>query len=189
MRKKLMSGVLVAFAAGCSGILPHESSLDTASFQTYDQVMASFDSIDLGKTRRDDLGKIGLDTRTTPNIQLLSYSDIVDHFFPSETMKLEQVPATARQCMEAQDRCSGYVIRLRHSSKLRNGSVVADLLGTERDTVSHGWSAKIVLLLQDNIVVYKEISGSPYTEEHQNKSQPLGPLQDLGTTLGGAATP
>ena len=189
MHRQILGVVLLAFAAGCGGILPHESSVDTTKFLTYEQVMASYNGIDLGKTHRNDLTKLGLDTRTTPNIELLSYSDIVDHFMPSETMKLEQVPANARRCMEAQDHCAGYVIQLQHSSKQRNGGVVSDILGTERDTVSNGWSAKIVLLLQDDVVVYKEISGRPYIEEHHNSSQPLGPLQDLGKNLGSAATP
>ena len=189
MLKRVLGGVLLFAAAGCGGVLPHESSVDTGKFETYDQVMASYNGIDLGKTRRHDLGRLGFDTQTTPNIQVLSYTDIVNHFLPSETMRLEQAPANARRCLETPERCSGYVYELAHSQKQRNGGVVSDLLGIERDTVSNGWSVKIVLLLQDGVVVYKEISGRPFIEERQNKSQPLGPFQDLSTGLGAAARP
>jgi len=188
MRKRVVGVALSLLAAGCGGVLPHESNIDTSRFQTYEQVMASYNGINLGKTRRGDLVKLGLDTMTTPNIEVLSYTDIVNHFLPSETMKLEQAPPNARRCMQAQDRCSGYIIQLQHSSKQRNGGVVTDVLGFERDTVSSGWTAKIVLLLEDDVVVYKELSGRPNIQERQNESEPLGPLQDLGKTISGAAT-
>jgi hypothetical protein len=186
MRTQIVCGVLGVVLAGCGGVLPHETSIDTGTFQTYEQVMTSYDGIHPGQTRADELPKLGFDTRTTPNIEVLSYTDIVNHFLPSETMSLSQAPPGARRCMEAQDHCSGYVLQFQHSQKRRSGGVVPDLLGIQRDTVSNGWSAKVVLLLQDNTVVYKELSGRPNMQEHNQRSQPLGPLQDLSKGLTGS---
>ncbi|HUO97621.1 MAG TPA: hypothetical protein VMU01_03090 [Rhizomicrobium sp.] len=187
MLNKIACATMAAMLAGCaSAVLPHESSNDTAKFATYEQVMASYNGIALGKTGLNDLPALGFDTRTTPNVEVLSYTEIVDHFLPSETMRLEQAPVAARRCLETQDRCSAYIIHLQHSQKQRNGGVVPDLLGVERDTVTNGWSAKIVLVLQDNVVVYKEMSGIPNSEEHHDTTQPLGPLQDLSKSIPGA---
>lgn len=186
--RKVIVGVAVSIVlAGCGGVLPHESSKDTAKFQTYDELMSAYAGVVPGKTRLTELPALGLDMHTIPNIEVLSYTDIVNHFLPSESMKLEQAPPAARRCMEAQERCSAYIIHLQNSQTSRNGGVVPDLLGIERDTVKSGWSAKIVLVLLDNVVVYKEISGLPNIEEHNDTSQPLGPLQDLGQDIVGAA--
>jgi len=186
MHKQIIGGVLALVLAGCGGVLPHESDADSTKFLTYDQVAASYAGIQPGKTRLNELPGLGFDTRTTPNIEVLSYTDIVNHFLPSERMTLEQAPPGARRCLEAQERCSGYVLQFQHSQRRRNGGAVPDLLGIERDTVRNGWTAKILLLLKDDTVVYKEISGSPNIEDNQNKTQPLGPLQDLGQGISGA---
>ena len=155
MREQIVGGVFLLCLAGCGGILPHETNVDSSKFLTYEQVLDSYSGIQAGKTRLTELPGLGLDTRTTPNI-------------------------------EAQYRCSAYVFHLQHSNKQRSGGVVPDLLGIEQNTVNDGWSAEIILLLQDDVVVYKVISGSPHTQDLRDKTQPLGPFQDLGRFIMGS---
>jgi len=188
MHKQIVGGMLALVLAGCGGVLPHESDADSTKFLTYDQVSSSYAGIQLGKTRLGELPGLGFDTRLTPNIEVLSYSEIVDRFLPSETISEQTAPSPVRRCIEAQYRCSAYVFHLTHSHTQHSGNVVPDLLGTERDTVNSGWSAEVVLLVQDDLVVYKVISGRPYAQDLQNETQPLGPLQDLRQLIVGSPT-
>ena len=186
MREQIVGGLLLLCLAGCGGILPHETNVDSSKFKTYDQVLDSYRGILPGKTRLNELPALGLDTRTTPNIEVLSSTDIVNRFLPADAMTLKQAPPAVRLCIEAQYRCSAYVFHLQHSNRQRSGGVVPDLLGIEQNTVNDGWSAEIILLLQDDIVVYKVISGSPHTQDLRDKTQPLGPFQDLGRFIMGS---
>lgn len=180
MRSRVAGGMLALLLAGCGGVLPHESQVDVTKFETYDQLTMAYNKIELGKTSTTDLSTLGFDPKTTPNIEVLSYTQIVDALLPSDKLRVEDVPTSARPCLQAQNDCSGYLYRLAHSSKRRNGDVVPDLMGIERDTVSSGWSADIMLLVQNDRVIYKMMSSKPRIENRQNKSQPLGPLQDMG---------
>ena len=186
MRERIVGGMLLLLLAGCGGVLPQESNVDSSRFQTYDQVLASYADVQQGKTRLKELPGLGLDTRSTPNIEVLSYTDIVNRFLPGESMTLKQAPPAVQRCIEAHYRCSAYVFRLQQSHQQRSGGVVPDLLGIEQDTVSDGWSAEVVLLLQDDLVVYKVISGHPHIQDRNDKTQPLGPFQDLHKSIVGA---
>jgi hypothetical protein len=189
MRNQIAGAMLALMLAGCGGVLPHESNIDSVKFQTYEQVMAAYAQIDLGKTRLPELSKLGFDPLSTPNIEVLSYTEIVEHFMPADTKTFEHSPQAVQTCIAAQDHCSAYVYHLQHSDKHRNGGVVPDLLGVERDTIDKGWSAEVVLLVQDGCVVYKVISGRPHIENLDDSVQPLGPLQDLGTAISGPVSP
>ena len=189
MRTSFFGGVLLLVLAGCAGILPRESTVSPSQFQTYEQMSASYSGIQLGITRLNELPALGFGTQTTPNIEVLSYSQIINRFLPAEGMTLQQAPAPVRACIKAQFRCSAYVFRFQHSTRKRTGGVVPDILGIERNTVSSGWSAEVVLLLEDDVVVYKMISARPFIQERTDKSKPLGPLQDLDGNISGTPSP
>jgi hypothetical protein len=187
MQKTIVGGVLLLVVAGCSGsVLPQESSIGAPKFTTFEQVMTSYDDIKLGQTRRPDLTALGLDTQTTPNIEVLSYNQILDLFLPNETLSLKQAPVGVQRCLRDQDHCSAYIYRLDHSHARQTGGVVPELLGTEHNTYTSGWKVEIVLLLQGDVVVYKVMSGQPNMQDNNDKSQPLGPLQDLGQSIVGS---
>ena len=175
--------LMALLVAGCGGVLPHESNVDATQFQNHDELMTAYGQIVPGKTRLADLTALGFGPLSTPNTEVLSYTQIVDRFMPSEAMTLQQVPPAVRGCIEAAAHCSAYLYRLSHTSKQRHGGVVPDLLGVERDTVNTGWSVEVVLLLKDDEVVYKLMSGQPNIESREDSSRPLGPLQDLGRSL------
>lgn len=185
MRNQAFCLMVVLVLAGCSGVLPHETTADSVKFQTYEDLMTAYAKIDVGKTKLADLTGLGFDPKTTPNIEILSYVEIIDRFMPTEAMTVQRLPKGVRSCIEAQDHCSAYVMHLKHSKVRHNGGVVPDLLEIERDTSSVGWSAEVVLLLRDDQVAYKMISSQPYLADQREQSQPLGPLQDLGKTLSG----
>ena len=176
---------------GCGGLglLPHESKVSAnQNFQTYDQVTAAFATIVPGETRVSDLSKLGFDTATTPNVEVLSYLGVIERFMPRNSLSFDHLAQPVQACIEAQERCSAFVFHPDHIESHRFGSFVLDLLGFERSTLNTGWAAEVVVLVQDGHVAYKLMSGRPRIEDTNETFQPLGPLQDLGNTAFHAAS-
>ncbi|MDE2183301.1 MAG: hypothetical protein KGJ78_09795 [Alphaproteobacteria bacterium] len=175
---------------GCGGLglLPHESKVASTNFQTYEQVEAAYTNVVPGSTRMSDLPKLGFDTATTPNVEILSYLGVIERFMPRNTMSFDHLAPPVQACIEAQDRCSAFVFHPEHVESRRMGSIFLDLFGFERETLDTGWSAEVVLLMQDGHVAYKLMSGRPRIEDRHDTVQPLGPLQDFGNTAFRAAS-
>jgi hypothetical protein len=178
-----VSFLLSLVGCGGLGLLPHESQVASTNFQSYDQVEAAYNGIVPGQTQLADLPKLGFDTAATPNVEILSYLGVIERFMPSNSVSFDRLAPPVQACIEAQDHCSAYVFRPAHIESHRTGNFLLDLLGFERVTLDTGWSAEVVLLMQDGHVAYKLMSGRPRIEDTRDTVQPLGPLQDIGNTV------
>lgn len=183
--KLFISATFMLSLVGCGGLglLPHETKQASTAFQTYEQVQAAYTDIVPGQTRLTDLPKLGFDTATTPNVEVLSYLGVIERFMPRSTMSFDHLAPPVQSCIESQDRCSAFVFHPQHVESRRIGNIFLDLLGFERETVDSGWSAEVVLLMQDGHVAYKLMSGRPRIEDTHDSITPLGPLQDIGNTV------
>lgn len=193
MKNGKAGGGLISFAVaicalllmGCGGdrLLPRERANATA-FQTYEQVETAYSTIVPGTTTTADLSKIGFDVKTTPNVEVLTYVGVVDRL-PETSRAPGHFPPQVQACIQAQDRCIAYLFRSERVESRHVGNAFLDLAGFKRETVNSGWSAEVVLLVQDERVVYKLMSGHPRIEDSRTSTQPLGPLQNLGNTVTG----
>jgi hypothetical protein len=182
----LTSGSLLLLSGCGGGLLPQQQAQAGVPFQSYDQVVESFDQIVPGMTRADDLSNLGFDARRG-NADVLSYVGIQERFLPTAGVRWEHLRPAVRACIRAGLYCTGFVFRPGRTTSKRVGNTVADVLGFQRITVSESWSAEIILLVMNGRVVHKVFSGNPRTESLDDKRQPLGPLQDLGVALGRVA--
>ena len=179
----LAAAALALCLAACGGgLLPAQNAQTATRFTSYDQVVDAFDQIAPYRTAEADLPRFGFDARTG-NVDVLSYVDIQRRFLPHAGMPYGELDPAVRTCIHAEADCVGYVFHPEHSGTKRIGDTVADVLGFERITRSEHWSADVVLLVQNGRVVHKVFSGSPRTENVEDKVQPLGPLQDVGAAL------
>lgn len=170
-------------AAGCgSGVLPAQNQRAATDFVSYDQVVNAYEQIVPGRTSTQDLARIGFDARTG-NVDVLSYLGIQERFMPRDSFKFDQLNPAVKACILSETGCTGFAFHPAHSATRRIGNAALDILGFQRVTRSEHWSAEIVLLMQNGIVTYKVFSGSPRTENVEDRVQPLGPLQDLGGAL------
>ena len=183
--KLFVSTVFMLSLVGCGGLglLPHETKVTSNSFQTYEQVQAAYSDVAPGATRLTDLPKLGFDTATTPNVEILSYLGVIERFMPRSSMSYDRLAPQVQACIEAQDHCSAFVFHPQHVESRRTGNFFLDLLGFERQTVDTGWTAEVVLLMQDGRVAYKLMSGRPRIEDTREQISPLGPLQDIGNSV------
>jgi hypothetical protein len=183
---KLLAGaVLVLLLVGCGGLglLPREGKASTETFKTYEQVHSAYTAVTPGVTRLADLRKIGFDAGAYEDAEILSYLGVVEHFVPLDTEAYDRLAPQVRACIETQERCTAYVFHPTHIETRRAGNAVLDFLGFEHRTVRTGWSADVVLLMQDGRVAYKVMNGRPHIDEVHEQISPLGPLQGIGNSL------
>ncbi|HEX3674792.1 MAG TPA: hypothetical protein VHU87_10995 [Rhizomicrobium sp.] len=170
---------------GCGGLglLPYQTDVKNTNFRSYDSVQIAYKQIAPGVTRESQLSELGFDAASAPNVEVLSYLGVIERFMPRDSIKFDNLDPAVQSCIQARDRCTAYVFKPERLHQQRTGNWFLDVLGFERTTVSYGWSAEIVLLMQDGRVAYKVMSGRPRIQDYHDNVQPLGPLQDLGNTM------
>lgn len=175
----LLVGACLGFA-GCSQLLPRGTVEVKGVWGSFDEARASFDKIVPYQTRVEDLEAIGIVPRVTPNITVLSYSDVLQRFVPSPVINPAELDDPIRDCISAKTACSGYEIDQRFIKRERVGNFWADFLGFKRETDVKGWRFRGLVLIKDQLIIYKLVSGEPLISEKELNRNPLGPFQGLG---------
>lgn len=145
--------------------------------------MASYDKVILNKTTVKQLRELGFDPYSTPNVKILSYLDVIQKFMPTNSVKLEQLPLSVRQCLAKQETCIAYEAHPGIIKRKRVGSVFKDLLGFKRRTIETGWRFDALIVIDGDVAVYKIWSGIPIMDSEKSRKNPLGPLQGSGGSL------
>jgi hypothetical protein len=118
-----------------------------------------------------------------PNAVLLSQSDIVRKFFVPNTMLTRQeIDPGVLACVAALGACRGIELTLSKISKARTGSFFMDVTNFSRRTETTGWRFNAIILLINDIVVYRAWGGQPSVSELEVTHNPLGPLQDISAS-------
>ena len=175
---------LVVALSGCGGILlPSQSEIGETTFETYGAVHEAFDKISLRQSSVSDLSRLGFDAEHTPNVAVLSYLEIVERFMPNSSMAFDKLDPAVQECIMARTSCEGYVFNVQHHEFQRSGSLFLDLFGFEHLTTETGWTAQVLVLVQDGHVTHKLLSGSPNVRIVRDDIEPLGPMQNLGSVF------
>jgi hypothetical protein len=168
--------------SGCASMLPRAEMVSTSPWQSFQEARETFDKIVPGKTTLDELRLLQLDPETNPNISILNYSDVLRRFIISPSMSATDLDAGVRECIAAKMVCSGYEVDQRAMRRVRNGNFWADFTNFRRRTDISGWRFTGLLLIKDNVVVYKLTGGQPSIQEQEQSANPLGPFQGIGET-------
>lgn len=183
------AAVVAASLTGCEsaqGLLPSQTQSDNGNFQTYADVRGAYDRIQPGRTSTADLAQMGFDVERASSVEVLSYLGVIERFMPRESIRMDDLDPSVRQCLQSRIECSAYIFRPTRVQHQRVGNVPLDLLGFKRTTEQTGWSAEIMFLIHDNRVIYKVWAGKPHMDGTKQVIQPLGPFQDLSGVAGGA---
>jgi hypothetical protein len=170
---------LVLVGCGGLGLLPYQTDIQNTKFRSYKQVSLAYDRIMPGFTRTADLNDIGFDSSSSPNVEVLSYLGIIERFMPRDSVKFDNLDPAVRSCIDARDHCTALVFRPERLHQERTGNWFLDVLGVERTAVNYGWSAEVVLLIQDGRVAYKAMSGRPNIQDSHGKVSLPGPFQGM----------
>jgi len=183
---RVIVSLLITLAlVGCGGLglLPYRSDVQNSGFNSYTEVKQAYGAITPGATRASDLSQLGFDASSSPNVEVLSYLGVIERFMPRDSIHFDNLAPAVQSCIDARDRCTAYVFKPARLHEERRGSIFLDIMGFQRTTVDTGWSAEVILLVQDGRVAYKVMSGHPRIEDLHDSVQPLGPLQDIGGTV------
>ena len=170
-------------------MLPRSTETTASPWQSYEEAQQTFDRIEPGWTTAFELTALSLDPDTNPNIAILNYADVLRRFLVSPSVTLADLDEGVRECISAKIDCRGFEVDQRSVRKHRNGSFWLDFLGFRKETHIAGWRFTGLVLLKDDVVVYKLTGGQPSIQQEERSSTPLGPVQAVGDKLFGTLFP
>jgi hypothetical protein len=179
----LCAGLLASLLVGCSSLLPQSREVTASPWQTYQGAQEAFDKIIPGRTTVAELRQMSLDPGSNPNIAILNYADVMRKFLLNQSFSISDLDSGVRECVGAKIGCRGFEINQAMVHKQRVGNVVFDLLGFHRETHTAGWRFNGLILIKDDVVVYKLTGGQPVIHEIAEDRDVLGPLQKLSSKL------
>jgi len=166
---------------GCGGmLLPTQSEINTSHFPSYQAVRDAFDKIQPMRTSLSEMSALGFDVQNASNAEVLSYLDIADRFIPNSSVAFDKLDPAVQACITARTACQGYEFKIKHKTIDRSGSLFLDLFGFAHTSTETGWSAQVLILVQDGHVTHKLLSGEPNVQVVRKDIEPLGPAQNLG---------
>lgn len=168
--------VLLLFS-GCGSILPSTRQTVKSPWNSFEEAKASYDKIIVNKCTADDLGKLGLDPFTNPNITILTYVDIIQKFMFNPSIKVEDLDPGLQKCIKAKAGCNAYAIQPKMLASRRFGNAFLDIFDFKRNTRETGWRFDAIAVMVNGVVVYKQWGGNPAIDATSVTRNPLGPLQ------------
>lgn len=175
----LLLGLLLA---GCSSMLPR-SRTESSPFKSFEEARESIEALVPMKSDITALTAMGIDPVKQANTVILTQADIVRRFVPSALLKREDLDPGILLCLESRDACRGWEITSARLSKARTGNFFSDFTNFHRRTETTGWHFNALILLVNDVVVYRAWGGQPRVNQIEIQTNPLGPLQELGPAL------
>jgi hypothetical protein len=166
--------------AACSSLLPNEQEQVMGPWKSFEDARDAIERLVPDRTTTAELTAAGIDPYRTPNVQLLSFSDILLRFPMTGAALHDQLDPGLQRCIAAGKACSGYSITVRVTHRDRTGNFWVDAFGFKRVTDVTGWSFNALILIVDGKVVYTLYGGQPKMREQEVTRQPLGPAQGIG---------
>jgi hypothetical protein len=165
--------------SGCTALLPRSESGAKSTWATYENARETFDLITPNKTTKEDLIEFGFNPYSNPNISVLTYSDVIRRFVPSSAVAEESLDQGIRECIVAKEACTAYEIDVKSLKRKRTGNFWLDALNFKRRTDISGWRFNGIIVMKDDVVVYKLHGGQPLIQEAEENRNPLGPFQGV----------
>ena len=185
MKGRVAGLLLVCLATGCSSLLPKSKEVTASPWLTYQDAQETFDKIIPGQTTITDLRNMALDPSSNPNIAILNYADVMRKFMLNQSFSISDLDHGVRECVTAKVACRGFEVNQSNVQKQRMGNVVLDVLGFQRETHTAGWRFNGLILLKDDVVVYKLTGGQPAIQATEENQNPLGPVQAISSRMTG----
>lgn len=178
--------IFLSFAASClvscANLLPKAGN-ESFYFNSFDQARNAIESLVPMQSRLPDLAALNLDPQHQPNTVILSFSDISKKFIGSGVLSKEDLGPGVSACLAAKDACRGWDLNISKIEKKRTGPFFPDFINYRRRTETTGWRFNALILIVDDVVVYRSWGGQPDVNEIDNQKNPLGPLQDIGPAI------
>jgi hypothetical protein len=163
---------------GCSTLLPVAKTTVESPWLSFEEAKSAFDKIVPYQTTSAELVQLNFDPYRTPNIEILTYLNIIQRFMPNPSFTITDIDHGLQECIAAQNGCQAYEVKLQKIHTQRYGNVFLDLFRFKRTAHQSGWEFSALLVLKGDIVVYKIWGGKPKIDMDTYRKNPLGPLQE-----------
>lgn len=180
--KILLTGALMS-QLGCVSLLPTESKATQTRWTSYEQAETEFASILPGETTLKQLKAMDLDPATTPNITLMSHADLLRRLQAVAAFEGPTLDPAIKVCVAARQKCYAYHLEQTLMKRDRVGNFWLDVLNFKQITDVTGWKFDALIIISNDLVVYKTWTGKPNIHEIEQERHPLGPLQGIGSSL------
>ena len=164
---------------GCTALLPNTHT-ESPTFQTFDEARQAIEALVPNKSRLATLTEMGLTPDKQPNTAILTQADIVRRVFNCGVLGKDDLDPGIVTCINARNACRGWELNVARITKARTGNFFSDFANFKRRTETTGWRFNALILLVDDVVVYRGWGGQPVINEVEVNSNPLGPFQDMG---------
>ena len=179
----LIASTALSMLVGCASLLPTSRTDVQMPWQDYAEAKRTFDRIVIRHTTIDELNAMGISADVTPNIESLNHSDLLRRLANVPLLEPDMLDEGLRACLIKRQKCTGLEIEQTHIERERIGSFWLDVFGFRQETSVSGWRFNAVIVLDENVVVYKVWSGQPNIRKFEEERNPLGPLQGVGAAL------
>lgn len=173
---------LTLLMGGCSSMLPKSLS-ESPTFQNFDDARKAIESLEPKKSDVTTLAGIGISPAKQPNTLILTHADIVRKVVNGSVLTREDLDPGIVTCLDARDACRGWEVNVARIAKARTGNFWADFLNFKRRTETTGWRFNALILMVNDVVVYRAWGGQPVVNEVDVNTNPLGPFQDMGPAV------
>ena len=185
MRIRLLLFPLVGvLLSGCSSLLPRGSSSVGVGFGSFEEARVAAERIIPLKTRTETLDAMGFDVRNGQNVTLVPYPEIVVRLTPHPSVPISTLDAGTRQCIDIQTTCRGYLFRFEREERKREGNFWLDFFNVSRTTNITGWRFEALIVVSDDLVLFRNYSGQARVDRVEKQTNPLGPFQPAGEGAG-----
>lgn len=181
-----LAGVaMIILMSGCGGsLLPQREKTTDSQWKEHADIQGAFDQIKPGETRLAELNELGFNPYQSPNIRIVDYLEITQRFLPNQSLSLGDLHPAVRDCLTAKTACRGYEVHPEVLNKDRYGSVLKDVFGFRKRTRTTGWRFNGLIVLNEDLVIYKIASSAPKILEVEDEKNPLGPFQSISINTG-----
>lgn len=182
LRRSVPMALVIAaswLASGCTSLLP-QAHTESPTFQSFDEARKAIDSLVPNQSGLSTLTEMGLTPSQQPNTAILTQADLVRRVFAGGVLGKGDLDPGIVTCINARDACRGWEFNVARITKARTGNFFADFVNFKRRTETTGWRFNALILLVNNVVVYRGSGGQPVINEVEINSNPLGPFQDMG---------
>jgi hypothetical protein len=183
MLKILILLVISVFFNACTSLLPTTEKTSVSKWNNYDDIEKSYNNIVNYQTTKEQLHKLGFDPFSTSNINILNHLDIKKKFLLTSSIKLTDLDSGVQECIKSKNNCIAYETTIVHIERKRYGSVLLDLFNFRKNTRETGWSFYSLIIINDNMIVYKVSNSKPHIDNKEKKKNPLGPFQSMESVL------
>jgi hypothetical protein len=166
-------------ASGCKSLFPASSSTVNSRWKTYQEVSRSFAKIKPRETDTATLKILGFEPSVSPNVKVLTYLEIVPMFLPNSGIQKSDLPEPVQEFINTHENGTAYLVDLNNTHSKRYGNIFLDIFSFKRKTHVSGWKFHGLILVKNDVVIYKLASGEPNVSTDEKKVRPLGPLQEL----------